>query len=312
MPTSRSAASGLFTLSAAVFLWSGVCTLEAAKPIAKFGVLDPDAETITLFDGIKDGTLDAKLIMKNEQSGNALIKNTSDKPLNVKLPDAIVGVQVKPQIAQGAGQNPILSQFGGVGGGLGGGGFGGGGFGGGGIGGGGAQSVGGGLGGQGGLGGGIGGVGGIGGGGIGGGNGFFSIPPEKVARIPVKSVCLEHGKTTPSPKMTYQIIPVDLYTQNQELHELLKLVATGKLPQQAAQAAAWHLGNEMPWRELATKKVEHVGGVAPTPYFSRRELMIAQQIVALASANAKQAKKENSEDDAQPVSPRTSRVRRSQ
>ena len=64
---------------------------------------DPAAKQIELFQGIKEGSLVAKLILKNSRQGNVLIENKTDQPLTVKLPDAVVGVQVLKQGGAGMG-----------------------------------------------------------------------------------------------------------------------------------------------------------------------------------------------------------------
>jgi hypothetical protein len=231
---------------------------------------DPSAERIKLFDGLDQSVLTAKVVAKDEFGGQVFIENKTDKPLTVELPDSIVAVQVLPQAQGGddfgggdsgttSGGNSGGQQA--AGGGLGGGGFGGGGFGG----------------------------GGLGGGGFGGG-GFFSIPPEQIVRVPYTSVCLEHGKKPPRPGSNYKLVRPEVYTDNTAVHELLKVVGTGKLNKQAAQAAAWHIANGMSWDELMAKKYNRVG-VEDTPYFSQRELFGAQEIVALARKQAEEAAK---------------------
>ena len=251
------------------------------RPITKPSY-DPEAPRIGLFEGIEQEVLSVKVIAKDETGGNVLIENKTDQPITVELPEAIVGVQVLPQQPGGGfgefggsggsgdsddngGQN---QQVGGGFGGQGGGGFGGGGFGGGGFGG-------------------------------GGGGGFFSIPAERVVRVPYNSVCLEHGKADPHPRVEYKLIPVEEYTDNVQLQELIKLVGTGKLDQQSAQAAAWHLANEMTWEQLAAKKYDRVG--APdAPYFAPPHLYTAQGIVAESKRRA-----ENPEAEQEPQPDRT-------
>lgn len=244
---------------------------QTKRPLKKL-TYDPNAEEVELFKGIESGQLKVKLIPQSALGGNVLIENTTDKPLTVKLPAAAVGVPKH------------LAQFGGGGfGGGGQGGFGGGqgGFGGGGLGGG-QQQTGGGFGG--------GGQGGFGGGQQGGG-GFFgggaaSIPPEQVGSIPFHSVCLQHGKPEPSVKSDYVLVPVEKFSSDPVLHQLLTAVGTGKVDAQAAQAAAWHLTDKMSWDQLANKAVQHTGGAAPTPYFTQAQLAGAQALLAQAKTRA--------------------------
>ena len=90
---------------------------------------------------------------------------------------------------------------------------------------------------MGGMGGGMGGMGGGMGGMGGGGGGFFSIPAEKTVSIPLNSVCLEHGKANPTPRMAYRIAKPSEVSDKPELNELLKLVGQNKVERGTAQAA---------------------------------------------------------------------------
>ncbi|MCR9201110.1 MAG: hypothetical protein NXI04_20920 [Planctomycetaceae bacterium] len=261
------------------------------SPITK-PIFIPAAPKVELFQGMEDGQLETKVIAKGPFGGNLLITNKTDEPITVEMPQAFATVHV-------------LKQFGQGGGGLGGGGFGqgGGGLGGGGLGGGGQQNQGGGLGG-GGLGGGGLGGGGLGGGGLGqggGGQGFFSIPPEKTVKLPYTSVCLEHGKADPTPQASYKIVPLEDYTQDETLRQLITMVASGRLPAQAAQAAVWSRTDNMSWQELAAKaKYDVVRG--KVPYFQHNELRAAQMIVTTAQGRAKEVAKTRGDKPAeQPV-----------
>ncbi len=243
------------------------CDAGKTKGIMKKLTVDPNAPRIELFEGIESEALSVKMIAKGPEGGHLLVENKTDQPLTVEMPDSFVGVHVLGQI--------------------GGGGIGGGGIGGGGIGGGGgaAQSVGGGAGGIGGSGGG--GLGaGVGGGGAGGGGGgFFSIPAERVAMVPFNSACLEYGKPDPRARMTYKLVRTEDYTDDPRLQELIKLVASKRIPAQVAQAAAWHIANGMSWQELAQLKDDHIG-VPDTPHFTYAQLAGAQQLVSAAQARA--------------------------
>ncbi len=268
----RPAAQG--TLVLAVILVGCLCAAsEAAKTrgvITKL-TFDPEAERIELFEGIESEALSVKMVAKSSLGGHLLMENKTDQPLTVEMPESIVGVHVLGQFD---------SDTGGSGGG------------------GGGQSTGGGAGGGGGL-----GSGGLGGGGA--GQGFFSIPPEKTVLVPYKAVCLEHGKPEPRPSMTYKLVKTEEFTQDPALQELLKLVARKQIPSSVAQAAAWHLSNEMSWEELSRLKYDRIG-VPDTPQFTYRQLLAAQSLVSTARGMAKE-RDETPEVDT-PVRPRTSRV----
>jgi hypothetical protein len=208
------------------------------------------AEAVEMFAAMQNGDIEVKLIPNNDKEANVVITNKTKRPLSVRLPDAFAGV-------------PVLAQIDGLGGGGGrndndnnnnnqnqalGGGFGGGGLG-----------------------------GGLGGGGFGGG--AFNIAPEKVGKLKVACVCLEHGKQDPNPRVAYAIKPIDSFTKDAKVHGVLKLLASGKVNQRIAQAAAWHFANRMTWEQLAAKKIDRLGR-PDEPYFNRAELQRALQLAA--------------------------------
>jgi hypothetical protein len=295
-----------FTL-AAVITWSTVASAASPKSAGKIKVHD---KVIGLFEGMEAGDLNVRFIAKNASDGKILIENKTDQPITIQMPSAFAAVPADFQFGGGGGGGG----FGGGGQGGGGGGFGGGGQGGG-QGGGGGQGVGGGGGGgQGGGGGGFGGggQGGGGGGGFGGGGGLFNVDPEKTRRIEVKTVCLEHGKPDPTAKMEYIMVPIEKVTQNVQLMEICRMVGSGEIPQNAGQAAAWHITDRLSWQELAHKdrfRSQFTGEVRK--FFSTRELQFASQVVEEAANRAerfqemaKSQKKTNSPGDNQKELPK--------
>lgn len=260
---------------------------KTRKPVMKHLKYDPSLPKSGLFEAMDADQIGVRLVAKNEFEGHLLVENKTDAPLTIQMPDAFVGVQVLPQFGSGGG----------------GGGFGGGG-GNGGIGGGGgqAQSTGGG-------GGGIGGGGGGGGGGFGGG-GFMSIPVGTVAKVPVSMVCLEHGKKTPSQRLHYTVVRPEKFTSDPRVHEICKMVGSGQLDRASAQAAAWHISNNLSWEELASKKYDRVG-TPDTPYFTPEQLAAARAIVSGADSRVavRKEKGELIETKVEEPAPRSSRVR---
>lgn len=237
-----------------------------------FSAIKPNdsLEHIDVFAGIEQGVLEVKLIPQDAMGGNILIENKGEKPLNVDFPAAFIGKQV---LKQAPGLQPgngfgVLGN-GGPGGQPGGGG---------------AQIQGGGVGQAQGPNGGLGNPGGAGNG-PGAGNGFFSVPTDKIIRVAYRSVCLEHGKPDPSPRMTYRLGKVEEFSDDPVLAEILKIVAGGEEVPQAAQAAAWHVANKMSWKQLGEKNISHVGRPA-TRYFTAETLTRAKAIHATAVARA--------------------------
>ncbi len=231
---------------------------------------------VDLFDAIENNQAEVKFIAKNDHDARLLIKNNTNQPLNLRLPEAFVGA-------------PVLGQFGGGGRVGGGGGARGGGFGGGGrsTGGGtsgGQQSVGGGL-------------GGGGGGFGGGGGGQFSIPPEETAKIDASVVCLDHGLRAPNGSAAYTIVPASTYLEDKPaVVELLKAFGHGDLEHGAVQAATWNLNSGVSWDKLTAKLDGTRRSANRSPYFSAAEIRAgmayANEASRLAEAKADEYAKE--------------------
>lgn len=216
----------------------------------------PAATEIELFAGIERGDLEVKLIPQSDKEANLLIKNKTKQPVSVRLPQAFAGVPVLAQLDGGFGgggrqrnNDNDNNQNQALGGGLGG--------------------------------------GGLGGGGLGGG--AFNVAPEKVGKLKAACVCLEHGKENPNPRVPYELRPIEKYTKDAKVHEVLKLLGDGKVNQRIAQAAAWHFANRLSWEQLANKKIDRLGR-PDEPYFSPAELQSAMQLAAVATKAAEKNK----------------------
>ena len=255
----------VWCFGSAVVLLLLASTVWAAEGRTKIGTYDPADQTVEMFAAIKKGDIAVKLIPKDSTQCKVLIENKTNKPLNVKLPEAFAGVPALAQIGAGgrstrsnSGNNNNQN-----------------------------QSMGGGMGGMGG-----GGMGGMGGGGMGGGGGFFNVPPEKVGKLDVTTVCLEHGKGEPRAAIPYEIKPLESCTSKPGVRELCELLGSGQVNQRAAQVAAWHLNNGMSWQELAAKQIRHANGTSQ-PYFTAEEMQRGMKIVATAVKLSEERQKQN-------------------
>ena len=228
---------------------------KAPKP----GEFNPENASVDLFGAIEKGEIEVKLIPKDSTQCKVLITNKTDKPLNVKLPAAFAGVPVLGQIGnQGVGGNNNVNNQ--------------------------AQAMGGGMGGM--------GMGGMGMGGMGMG-GMMNIAPERVGQLKVPTVCLEHGKAEPRAQIKYEIRPIESFTSKTGVQELCAMVGTGKINQRAAQAAAWHLNNNMSWEQLAAKRLIYANGTSK-PYFSPQEIQAGMQVSATAVQVAEKRQQQKS------------------
>jgi hypothetical protein len=129
-----------------------------------------------------------------------------------------------------------------------------------------------------------------GGGMMGGGGGFFNVAPDKVGKIKLPCVCLEHGKPDPTPRMKYDIVPLESFTKDPKVAEICKMLGYREVPQNAAQAAAWHLTDGMSWQQLARKNRVESKYTGNIRFFNYNELHLAVRIAGEATRRAKDIK----------------------
>ncbi len=221
-------------------------------------------EKIDIFDGIEKGQLEVKLIPQNEKKSQLLIKNKTDRPLSVRLPAAFAGVPVlaqgfpmfdqqdAPQQVGGGPQGPFGQNFMNLG--------------------------------------------------MPNQNqnqnffnmpGFmFSIAPEKVGKLRLTTVCLDHDKKTPRPQIKYEIKPIQDAAKKPGVAEVCALLSKGMVNQRVAQLAAWHLNNGKTWEELASKTNQ--GAFAKMPRYSKTEIKAARELAKRAVEMAGNGKKADS------------------
>lgn len=111
------------------------------------------------------------------------------------------------------------------------------------------------------------------------GGGAFSLPPQKTRVLRVTTVCLEHGKPEPSPRLSYKLVELDTFSSDPRLAAVLEQLGRGELSQKVAQAAAWHLANGLSWERIAAEKIDHAGPVPDEAYFTPAELLAAHRVV---------------------------------
>jgi hypothetical protein len=247
-------------------LWVAVLLVPAVLMAAdrKKGKPLPKGELVGIFSGIEQGQLEVQLIPKDSTKGRLLVKNKTDKPLNVQLPEAFAGVPVLAQfpnfnqpnfdqnnvpqvlgIGPGQGRNNFMNPMMNLGPNMRG------------------PNVGPNL----------------------GPGPVFNIAPEKVGKLKLTAVCLEHGKPNPGPRIKYQIEPIGSVTDKAGVAELCGMLGRGEVSQRTAQLAAWHLNNELSWEKLAGIRQKVTFGTRPT--YTRQELQAAKKAAEKATESAK-------------------------
>ena len=216
------------------------------------------APAAELFRGIDDGLIDVKFIPQDAAKANVLLRNNTEQVLHIQLPRAFAAVPVLAQFGpNGGGQN--FAGMEGLAGGPG-------------QGGGATQGVGGGF---------------NAGQGQGQGQGMqgmqfggvMRIPPGKTRKLTATTVCLEHGKREPNPRLAYRMIPIEQFTQDQRVAELCGRLGRGEIKQNTAQAAAWHLANGLTWKRLTSINRLESRYLGNVPFFSTSELEKARTLV---------------------------------
>jgi len=240
-------------------------------------------KAVELFTAIAAGQVEAKLIPRDSSQARLFLTNKTKQPLSVALPATFAAVPVLAQIGL---NDPFNQNFNNNA----------------------PQQVGGGFPPMGGgpmMGGpmNFGGPMNVGGQNAGGQNpwlrqpGIFSIPPEKVGTLKLRTVCLDFGKPEPRAKIPYEIRPLDEVSDNPGLAEVCAVLGAGKVPQRVAQLAAWHLANGKSWEDLAGLREKTA--FATRPQYSPQELAAARKLAEQAVEAAKKAESEGGSQSAE-------------
>ena len=268
--------------------WAAAVLVPAASMAAERpkGEPKPQAEVVELFSGIERGQIEVQLIPRDSTQCNLLVTNKTDKPLSVRLPAVFAAVPVlaqfqfpqpqapnrfpapgqAPQVAdpnapQRLGavpdwtRDPFRQQQPG-----------------------GRQRQ-------------PGGFPPFGGGPMAGQGPLFNIAPERVGKVKLPAVCLDHGKPNPLPqsKYKYEVKPLESVTDKQGVAEVCVMLSRGEVNQQIAQLAAWNLNNDLSWEKLA--KTRQKGGIfGSTPTYSKAELQAAKKTAEKAVKLAQERK----------------------
>jgi hypothetical protein len=121
-----------------------------------------------------------------------------------------------------------------------------------------------------------------------GGDGSFAVQAGGTRTFRFATVCLEHGKPEPSPRVPYRLERLETFSPDPRLAVVMACLASGQVSQKAAQAAAWHLASGLTWERLAAEMIDHAGGDPDEPFFAAADLAVARQLVELATRSAAQ------------------------
>lgn len=111
-------------------------------------------------------------------------------------------------------------------------------------------------------------------------DGSFVVQPGKQRVFRFATVCLEHGRPEPSPRVPYKLVALESFSKDQRLPVVMAALAAGQVSQKTAQAAAWHIANGLSWERLAAEMIDHAGGAPDEPFFAAAELVAAHRLVA--------------------------------
>ena len=132
-------------------------------------------------------------------------------------------------------------------------------------------------------------------GGMGGGmGGMMRVEPDRPRKMTVATVCLEHGKADPNPKMRYKVVRLSEVNPSGEINQLCRALGRGQVSQNIAQAAAWHIANDRSWQEPASKPrvISEYTGIEY--YFNPVEIQNALRLTSMVTIAAENAPRSDS------------------
>lgn len=236
----------------------GSLVAGAASP--QFGS-QPAAQGVDVFAALEAGDLEVGVVPQNERRVTIQLRNKTERPLTIHLPPAFAAVPILAQQQPGGlfgfpnpgGQNQNQQQA--------------------------PQQLGVGL------------NGGNQGGNNGGGNlfgGMFHIPAGRAIKIKAEAVCLEYGKPSPDARMKYELRPLAEVCDKPELAAVLTSLGKDQIDQRTAQAAAWHLTDELSFHKLAGLLRREVGATKEYQ-FTHDQVAAAQNYLAKLPAKKQSA-----------------------
>ncbi len=242
-------------------LATGSPAAESSSAPSAVAQEDSPRPIVDLFAGIEAGNIEVRVIPRNEKQVNLLLQNKTSEPITVSIPAALAAVPVLAQFDQfpwpGADRDRGQQQ---------------------------PQNV------------GLappwqgpqGGPMNLPGGGPWNvpGRGLWSIPPEKVVRVRLTGVCLDHGLPVPRPRMPYALRPINEVAERPEVAAICIMLGKGDIDQVTAQLAVWHFHGEMSWKDLAA---QHDKAAFDTvPRYTPKQIRSAKSAAAEAERLAKE------------------------
>lgn len=112
------------------------------------------------------------------------------------------------------------------------------------------------------------------------GGGMFRVAPGKTGKLPVNTVCLEHGKPDPNSRVKYRLVPLQQFNTDPRVEAVCRKLGSGEISQHTAQCAAWHITDNLSWEELAAKNRFESRYTGNIKFFSEAELSEAMSLVS--------------------------------
>lgn len=106
----------------------------------------------------------------------------------------------------------------------------------------------------------------------------LTLAPTRFAQTRIPCFCLEYGKPDPNSRIPYVIRPLEELNQHAGVAKLLAEFGRQPMNQYAAQLAAWHMANDVPWRALAKFRFPQTGD-SPGHRVTQAELLAAKTLV---------------------------------
>jgi len=208
-----------------------------------------EATEVELFDAIKSGQADVRVIPRDSTVLTLMVKNTTDRPLRLQMPPALVAAPILaqqpfPNLFQNNNNNNNNNSSG-------------------------NQAV------------------GFRPGqnnnnnnnnNNGPFNPFMNVPAGREIKVRLPCVCLEHGKPDPTARVAYELRPLSDFSTDRRVATAIASLGEKNADQLVIQLAVWNMVNEKSWDELAAMKTSSLPAFAE-PRFDRQELAQALQLV---------------------------------
>jgi hypothetical protein len=102
----------------------------------------------------------------------------------------------------------------------------------------------------------------------------------------LNTICLEEGRPDPKPNMEYVLMPLEKFNNDPRIAEICMMLGNNEIATPIAQAAAWHITDNLSWGQLLVKNRRESMDGSFERFFNPVQIQYAQRLLVAAQERA--------------------------